>query len=106
MCKVIHCLKFSFVTLEIVHVLLCFQLHDGMWIWEDILGNLEIQNTSGFLLGVYSLWNVFTCMVLIMYPPIPPPNTSQGKLHLLKGELLTNSASVEVPLCCYCSGEK
>ncbi|XP_045137696.1 protein wntless-like [Portunus trituberculatus] len=55
------------------------RLHDGMWIWEDILGNLEIQNTSGFLLGVYSLWNVFTCMVLIMYPPIPPPNTSQGE---------------------------
>lgn len=62
---------------------LCFQLHDGMWIWEDILGNLEIENTSGLLLGVYSLWNVFTGMVLIMYPPVPPPTTSRGKYLLL-----------------------
>ncbi|XP_050738740.1 protein wntless-like isoform X2 [Eriocheir sinensis] len=58
------------------------RLHDGMWIWEDILGNLEIENTSGFLLGVYSLWNVFTCMVLIMYPPVSPPSTSRGESEM------------------------
>ncbi|XP_071516913.1 uncharacterized protein [Panulirus ornatus] len=54
------------------------RLHDGMWIWEDIFGNLEIENTSGLLLGVYSMWNVFTCVVLVVYPPVPPPITPQG----------------------------
>lgn len=82
MCKkIMYCLKILWYFSGIIDVLWCFQLHDGMWIWEDILGNLEIQNTSGLLLGVYSLWNVFTCMVLMMYPPVPPPSTSQGKQH-------------------------
>ncbi|KAK8745814.1 hypothetical protein OTU49_000028 [Cherax quadricarinatus] len=54
------------------------RLHDGMWIWEDIFGNLEIKNTSGLLLGVYSMWNMFTFLVLIVYPPVPLPITPQA----------------------------
>ncbi|XP_069185590.1 protein wntless isoform X2 [Procambarus clarkii] len=58
------------------------RLHDGMWIWEDIFGNLEIENTSGLLLGIYSMWNVFTFVVLIVYPPVLPPVTPQVNLEV------------------------
>ncbi|KAG7175954.1 protein wntless-like [Homarus americanus] len=57
------------------------RLHDGMWIWEDIFGNLEIENTSGLLLGIYSMWNVFTFVILIVYPPVSPPITPQVDLE-------------------------
>lgn len=43
-----------------------------MWIWEDCFGLLEIEHTSAFLLGVYSFWNVITCLLLVVFAPSPP----------------------------------
>ncbi|XP_050696540.1 protein wntless-like [Eriocheir sinensis] len=46
------------------------RLHDGMWMWEYSFGQLEIENTGGFLLGVFCLWNTYTCVLLVVYSPL------------------------------------
>lgn len=45
--------------------------------WGGLLGEVEVENTGGFLLGVYSLWNTFTATLLILHTPLPrtPPQT-------------------------------
>ncbi|XP_045624019.2 protein wntless [Procambarus clarkii] len=56
------------------------RLHDGMWMWEYSFGQLEIKNTGGFLLGVYCMWNVYTCVLLTIYTPLKKPPEQQGRL--------------------------
>ncbi|KAK4320074.1 hypothetical protein Pmani_009040 [Petrolisthes manimaculis] len=70
------------------------RLHDGMWIWEDIFGNLEIENTSGLLLGVYSAWNVFTCVALLAYPPHPPPSRQPHTPTIGEVEVITEGQPI------------
>ncbi|KAG7166919.1 wntless-like 3 [Homarus americanus] len=60
------------------------RLHDGMWMWDYRLGELEIKNTGGYQLGVYCMWNVFTCVLLVVYTPLRKPPQPQGSLEMAR----------------------
>ncbi|KAK4312671.1 hypothetical protein Pmani_015921 [Petrolisthes manimaculis] len=47
------------------------RVQEGVWMWGGLLGEVEVENTGGFLLGVYSLWNTFTATLLILHTPLP-----------------------------------
>ncbi|XP_063846305.1 protein wntless-like isoform X1 [Scylla paramamosain] len=55
------------------------RLHDGMWMWEYSLGELEIENTGGFLLGVFCMWNTYTCVLLVVYSPLKKAPEPRGQ---------------------------
>ncbi|XP_071521708.1 protein wntless-like isoform X2 [Panulirus ornatus] len=58
------------------------RLHEGMWMWEYTMGQLEIMNTCGFLLGIYCMWNVYTCVLLVIFTPFSKTPQPRGRFDM------------------------